>query len=198
MTHPTIKNEIIKMKDRDQKILEEISKRSNIFDDYHKELRYIHQANALRLQEIIEKIGFPTISKVGKEGYEAAFIIIQHAIDFPDFMKISAEMLKKEASTDNASIIHYAYLIDRIHVYQDLNQIYGTQFDFDASGEMCPINVEDLEKVNHNRLAIGLNSIYDQIEIMRNRAKKLHQLPPKNPIEKKKKYDMWRKEVGWI
>ena len=186
------------MKDRDQKILEEISKNSNLFDDYHKELRAIHQANTLRLKEMIEEIGFPNISKVGKEGYEAAFIIIQHSIDFPDFMKTFAKMIKQEASNGDAYMIHYAYLIDRIHVYQDLNQVFGTQFDFDASGEMSPINVEDLEKVNHNRLAIGLNSIYDQIEIMRNRAKKLHQLPPKNPIEKKKKYDMWRKEVGWI
>jgi len=47
------------------------------------------------LNDIIEKIGYPTVEKVGEEASEAAWLIIEHSIGQPNFMRKCAELLEK-------------------------------------------------------------------------------------------------------
>jgi hypothetical protein len=52
------------------------------------------------LNKIIDEIGYPTIEKVGKEASEAAWLVIQHAIGQPHFMKKCVKLLKNAANQD--------------------------------------------------------------------------------------------------
>jgi hypothetical protein len=47
----------------------------------------VHEKNALRLQDIIAEIGWPTECWVGKRAAEAAWLIAQHSIAHPDFQR---------------------------------------------------------------------------------------------------------------
>lgn len=76
------------------------------------DMERLHKRNAARLDQIINAIGYPTKSKVGEEASEAAWLIIQHAISEPVFMKKCFALLSASAGDVNPSNI--AYMYDRI------------------------------------------------------------------------------------
>lgn len=198
MKYPSASSKIMALYEKDQVLRERLLKESKLDEDYHTEMRELHNQNVIQLKSLMNRIGFPTISKVGLEAYEAAFIIIQHGIDHPQFLKNCAETIKKEAMSNEASFIHYAYLKDRIDVFENKNQTYGTQFDWDEKGLLSPVAIEDWSQVNVNRKKIGLNTLEDQIKKMRDQAQLNGQSAPDDLNAKKLKYDVWRIEVGWL
>ncbi|QOD59742.1 hypothetical protein H9I45_10300 [Polaribacter haliotis] len=198
MNYNEIAEKIIELKNADLEFREKLIESGKLGEGYNKEMAKIHNKNAKTLNEIINKIGYPTLDKVGKDANEAAWLIIQHSIGQPKFMKKSAEMLKKAVQENKADPISLAYLADRISVFEDKPQLYGTQFDWDINGEMNPNQVDDIEKVNQRRKNLGFNSIKEQIEIMQERVRKENQIPPKDFEKRKKESYKWRKSVGWI
>jgi len=108
----------------------------------------LHHNNAMLLNDIIDKIGYPTGNKVGTEACEAAWLVIQHSIGQPDFMKKCEGLLKSAVSEKNANRKNLAYLSDRIAVLEGRLQLYGTQFDWDEKGVLNPNHYDDLAKVN--------------------------------------------------
>ena len=89
-------------------------------------------------------------------------------------------------------------MTDRIAVFENKPQLYGTQFDWDENGELSPKNFDDLIKVNLRRNSIGLNSLEKQTEIIRKQAKNENQLPPTDFEKRKIEMEKWKKSVGWI
>ena len=61
---------------------------------YNEEMKELHNINAIILSGIINKIGYPTTNKVGKEASESAWLVIQHSIEQPDFMKKCLKLLE--------------------------------------------------------------------------------------------------------
>ena len=59
-------------------------------------------------KRIIKEIGFPTIEKVGKKANEAAWLVIQHAIEKPSFMKKCIQLLELAVNEEKASEINLA------------------------------------------------------------------------------------------
>jgi len=98
------------------------------------------------LNDIIEKIGYPTVEKVGEEASEAAWLIIEHSIGQPNFMRKCAELLEKAVCENKASPINLAYLTDRITVFEGRSQFYGTQFDWDKNAELSANPFDNLYK----------------------------------------------------
>lgn len=158
----------------------------------------LHNRNARLLEEIIDNIGYPTIDKVGAEASEAAWLIIQHSIGRPKFMKKCAGLLEKAVQENKAKIIHLAYSIDRIAVFEGKLQLYGTQFDWNENGDLSPHPLDDVTKVNNRRKSLGLNSLEEQTVVMREQAEGEKQLPPTDFKKRKSEYNEWRKTVGWI
>ena len=78
---------IIAMKDEDLRVRDSLIKKGQLEGGYHPEMEKVHNNNAKQLDKIIDEIGYPTINKVGKEASEAVWLIIQHAISQPTFMK---------------------------------------------------------------------------------------------------------------
>jgi hypothetical protein len=120
---------IIDLKVRDLQLRDELISAGKISDGYDPAMEELHNINAKILNDLIERIGYPTTDKVGKEASEAAWLVIQHAIGQPDFMRRCRELLQNAVSENKADPIHLAYLTDRIAVIEGQSQFYGTQFD---------------------------------------------------------------------
>lgn len=189
---------IISLKDRDLNYREKLLQEGSLHDGYHPEMEKIHQLNAAELNEIIKLIGYPSEKKVGKEANQAAWLIVQHAISKPDFMKMYVQLIKNSLNKTKQEKLQLAYLTDRIACFEGKPQIYGTQFDWDKDGNLSPNYFEDSESVDKMRASVGLCSLKEQIEKMQSQAKKDSESPPQNFEERKKSYDKWRKKVGWF
>ena len=158
----------------------------------------LHRSNARQLEEIISLIGYPTVDQVGQKVSAAAWLVIQHAIGLPAFMRRCCQLLEKAVKAGQASPVHLAYLSDRIAVFEGKGQHYGTQFDWDENGILSPQTIDDRIKINERRRSIGLNTLEEQTRLLRQRVSDENQLPPRNVEERKRDYEAWRKSVGWI
>lgn len=198
MNYKSIAKTIIDLRDTDRALRNDLIQKGQLGEGYHEEMEKMHRYNAEVLKDIIDHIGYPDIDKVGKEASEAAWLVIQHAIGLPDFMKMCQELLKQAVAEKKADPLHLAYLSDRIAVLEGKKQQYGTQFDWDDSGKMNPNPYDDLVKVNQRRKDLGLNTLEEQTAIIRQNVKDEHQAPPKDLNIRKKEMAEWRKKAGWM
>lgn len=193
-----IASKIIQLKEEDLVLRNQLIQKRQLGEGYNEEMAKLHDRNAKQLDEIMDNIGYPTIEKVGKEASEAAWLIVQHAIGQPHFMRKCLKLLANAVTANQASPISLAYLTDRIATFEGRPQLYGTSYDWDEQGALSPTLFDDLDKVNQRRKAIGLNSMEEQLQIIRRQAKIEHQSPPKDWKERSRRYEEWRKAVGWI
>ena len=197
MDYKSIAEKIIELKNADFILREKLLKSGKLSEGYDEEMKELHDKNAKILNDIIDTIGYPTIDKVGREASEAAYLVIQHAIGQPELMKKGPSLLKTAVSENKADAQNLAYLTDRIAVFEEKPQLYGTQFDWDENGNLSPNLYDNLTKVNERRKSLGLNTLEEQAEIIRKRAKNENQMPPKDFEKRKQEIKQWKKNVGW-
>ncbi|ROH97707.1 DUF6624 domain-containing protein [Chryseobacterium daecheongense] len=178
--------ELIRLAKKDLQVRERLLSENKLSDGYHPEMEKIHKENARHLRHIIEQIGFPTISKVGKEASEAAWLIIQHSISDPEFMKSSYQMMFEHQSDINLK--HLAFLFDRIQFFQGKPQKFGTQLNSD--GSIYPvINKDEINELRKKHLLPELSQ------------KEIDKILPIEQIEsiesQNPDYIAWRQKVGW-
>ncbi len=198
MDYKQASNTIIDLQNRDLELRDRLMQSGELAEGYNKEMEKMHNENAQLLEGIIDKIGYPSIDKVSKQASEAAWLVIQHAIGQPKFLKRCLNLLAYSVNENTADPKNLAYLTDRIAVFEDSPQLYGTQFDWDKAGQLSPNAFDDIRKVNQRRKNIGLNSLEEQTEIIRNRKKNENQAPPSDFEERKRQFNEWRKAAGWI
>lgn len=198
MDYKIIAEKIINLRNTDLEMRDRLIQKGQLGEGYNEEMEELHRTNAKRLNDIINTIGYPTIDKVGKEASEAAWLVIQHSIGQPNFMRKCVELLKIAVRENKADPKYLAYLADRIAVFEGKPQLYGTQFDWDRNSELSPNLFDDQVKVNQRRKSIGLNTIEEQTVIIRRQAKDENQLPPKDIEKRKKEIDEWQRKTGWI
>lgn len=198
MNYEEIAEKIIGLKNADLALRDKLIQNGQLSDGYNEEMKELHNRNAKILNEIIDLIGYPTTDKVGKEASEAAWLVIQHSIGQPDFMKKCMTLLQIAVSENKANSRNLAYLTDRVAVFEGKPQLYGTQFDWDENGELNPNDFDDLIKVNQRRKSIGLNSIEEQTGIIRKQVKNENQTAPTDLEKRKEEIEQWKKSVGWI
>ncbi len=135
----TLKKELDSMHMLDQKYREALSanmrgkgdslakvygvKRADLNDYLWKLQGKIDSLNTARVEEIINRYGYPGISLVGKPTNEAAFFIIQHSKVIDKYLPV----IKKAAQKNELRFQLYAMMLDRSLMFQDKEQIYGTQ-----------------------------------------------------------------------
>ncbi|MBE9463835.1 DUF6624 domain-containing protein [Dyadobacter subterraneus] len=197
MNFNDIADKIIGLKTRDLQLRTKLMEEGKLSDGYDKAMEKLHNSNAEKLDEIINNIGYPTIDKVGKEASEAAWLVIQHAIGQPSFMKKCMILMENAVYENKADPKNLAYLTDRIAVLEGRPQLYGTQFDWDENGKLSPNPLEDYVMVNQRRKSVGLNSLEEQTQIMSTLANRENQSPPQDSQKKKQDFEEWKKRVGW-
>lgn len=161
---------------------------------YHPRMEGVHKSNTARLAAIIEQYGWPGKSLVGEEGAWAAWLIAQHSIGNPPFMRHCLSLLKQAAVNNEVIPWHAAMLEDRIRMYDGKPQIYGTQFQPNKNGELEPYPIENPESVNGRRLTVGLNTIEERTAELR--AQSAHENIP-TPPDLEEQYEKWLYSVGW-
>jgi hypothetical protein len=192
MDYKSIAEKIIELKNADLILRDKLVQNGQLSEGYNEEMKELHNRNAKTLNDIIDKIGYPTIDKVGKEANEATWLVIQHSIGQPKFMKKCAELLVIAVSENKADPKNLAYLTDRIAVFEGKSQLYGTQFDWDEYRNLTPNPFDDLVKVNERRKSIGLNTLEEQIVIMRRQAKNENQSQPIDIEKRKQEVEKWK------
>jgi hypothetical protein len=161
-----LKTEIISMAEADQRVLQELAETGELgTTDYHPRVREIHIRNTTRMKEIVREYGWPCCDLVGSEGAEAAWMIIQHAVD-TDFMQSCVSLLESAVKNNQAEGWHLAFLQDRLLTLSGQPQIYGTQFDRDADGWPIPYPIKDEANVDQRRADLGLNTLQERIAEM--------------------------------
>lgn len=106
---------------------------------------------------------------VGREGVEAAFVVLQHAPDW----SFQEEMLPATEAAYHSGVLDgqdYALLLDRVRVHQGRPQVYRTQMkpprEWEA-GEPVPEPIADEAHVDERRAEVGLPSMAVYLEIVK-------------------------------
>ncbi|WP_157197940.1 DUF6624 domain-containing protein [Methylomonas koyamae] len=161
---------------------------------YHPRMEAVHIGNAARLAEILEQYGWPGNRLVGEEGACATWLIAQHAIGNPSFMRHCLSLLKQAAADNDVIPWQVAFLEDRIRTYEGKPQIYGTQFQTNKNGQLEPYPIENPQAVNDRRLAVGLNTIEERTAELT--AQSMRENIPTSP-DLDEQYLTWLYSVGW-
>ena len=194
----TLRDELLEMARRDRKVRAELAASGELFGaGYEPRMARVHERNARRLRRIIESIGWPGTDLVGSDGAAAAWLILQHAIAEPDLLRRALPLLQAAAREGRAPPRHAALLEDRIRFFEGRPQRYGTQFDWDAEGNLSPGAVEDPQRLDERRRAIGLPPLAEQMEEARGRATAEGDRPPADCEANAKARDEWAAGVGW-
>jgi len=198
MNYPKYAAKIIALKDADLQLREELLDKGELNEGYNNEMEQLHLKNTSALEEIINHIGYPTIDKVGEEASDAAWIIVQHSISSPNFMKKCLRLLEEESEEVGVNLKNLASLSDRIAVFEGRPQVYGSQYDWDDQGKLSPQRYDNLQEVNKRRASIGLCSLEENTRLIRARTEQEGGRPPSDLERHKQGYELWRRKVGWI
>lgn len=117
----------------------------------------LDKRNTERIKQIVDQVGWLTIPRFGQEVSNDAWLLVQHADHDVEFQKKCLKLMKAQPE-GAVSKRNIAYLEDRTRVNEGRLQLYGTQFH--GEGESYgPRPIEDPEKVNERRAAIGMESL---------------------------------------
>lgn len=151
------------MVDEDQRVLKELHDSGELGTvEYHPKMQEVHERNNKRIKEIIKTHDWPGFDLVGKDGAEAAWLIVQHAVLDIDFMKLCIPLLNKAVQNKQAEGRHLAFLQDRVLVMEGKPQIYGTQFDIDEGGKAFPKPIENPMILDNLRRDLGLETLSER------------------------------------
>lgn len=185
------------MAKRDEQVRSDLLRRGVLFDGYHSDMESVHNENAECLLSILNEHGWPSKDLVGEEASHAAWLIVQHAIGKPAFQRQCLRYLQAEVTKGSIEPYMAAYLQDRINVFEGKPQVYGTQFDWDASGKLSPKPIQDHENVDALRRSVGLPTLQEAIEKIRSQADQEKDQAPSNFQEREEKFLQWAQRVGW-
>jgi hypothetical protein len=119
----------------------------------------IERANVVWLKGVLARIGWFDISRYGEEASQAAWLIVQHADFDPAWQKQVAAELEPRVRRGDMQGKWYAYLVDRIAVNGQALQSYGTQGRCAGPADWQPLPVDDPQRLDERRAAVGLEPI---------------------------------------
>jgi len=156
-----LRRELLAMRAEDMRVRQELLESGELGGSYVPQMEATHIRNASRLRELIAAHGWPDESIAGKDGAEAAWFIVQHAIGEPEFQREMLRLLDACADEKRIPLWHSAYLEDRIAMYEGRPQVYGTQWmDDPRDGRIRPWSLAEPDRVNELRAAVGLGPLH--------------------------------------
>jgi hypothetical protein len=188
-----LRDELVAMDEHDQAVRAELAADGSLFEGYHPRMAEVHRANAARLREIIAEFGWPGHALVGERGAHATWRIAQHAIGEPSFMRRCRDLLAAASARGDTPRWQFAFIDDRIRVFEGRPQRYGTQLRGGPDGPE-PYPLEDAGRVEEWRRELGLPPLAEIVS--RARAH-----PPPEPRDRAATDAAeleWRRAVGWI
>lgn len=170
IANPALRQELLRRYEQDQAIRNEWIKkgverpRKALMD----RMRAIDSDNARRMREIVRQYGWPDPGLVGKDGSEAAFILIQHADH--QLQKEMVPLVQDAYQAGKLTGQDYALLLDRVLVDDGKPQVYGTQArDFKEWRGQEPVlyPIEDEASVDKRRAEVGLPRLAEYLKFLK-------------------------------
>ena len=176
--------------DQDHQMKNILLERGVLNDRYHPELEKVHLHNAKKLSGLIQKMGFPVLSNAGETGVRLSWLIIQHAVSWPDFMKECLFQMRLAVGQNDYPFELLAHTEDLVAFLEGRKQLYGTHAEWiGTSFELTPI--EDPSQLNLRRKSMGLPPIGEDF-----RPPFLGR-PPSDPKARERNFLEWLYRVGW-
>lgn len=115
-------------------------------------------ANLAQVEALIEKHGWIGRSEVGRRANSALWLVIQHSN--VDLMEKYLPLLEESVKNGESKGSHLALMTDRVRMYRELPQIYGSQIVKDKdTGELKVYTLQDPASVNAKRAEVGLGPL---------------------------------------
>jgi hypothetical protein len=188
--------ELLRLLRRDEDTRARLLEAGALFGTYDEALQQVHRDNAARLDELLQRYGWPGLSLVGQDGCVAAWRIAQHAICTPDLQRGFLVYLQAAVDAGEAPGRQAACLEDRIRFNEDRPQRYGTVLDWNAAGEL-DCEVEDPAGLDARRAAVGLRPFREALEQQRREICREGGVPPEDYADYRRRARAWAKAAGW-
>jgi hypothetical protein len=129
------------------------------------ELRAADSANTLWLRNAVTQHGWPDRDVVGRDGANAAFLLVQHADHDTSFQAKMLTALVAAFERGQAAGQSVALLTDRVAVARGELQPYGTQTNF-VDGRIVLSPVVDSANVDARRARMGLPPLHEYLRVL--------------------------------
>jgi len=170
IANPSLRQELLERVKQDQAIRNELINKGIEHPDQSvlPRMKAIDASNTERMRAIVREYGWPGPGLVGRDGSEAAFLLVQHAN--LAFQKDMLPLVEQAYKKHELSGQDYALLLDRVLVGEGKPQRYGTQAKpiEEWSGRQPVLEpIEDQENVDKRRKEIGLPPLSEYRELLR-------------------------------
>ena len=170
VANPALRQELLDRVEQDQAIRNEFIKKGVERPDPSvlARMQAIDDANAERMRAIVGQYGWPGPELVGRDGTQAAFLLVQHA-DLP-LQKEMLPLVEKAYKKGELPGQSYALLLDRVLVGEGKPQVYGTQakrIEEWKGREPVLAPIEDEGNVDKRRAEVGLMPLSEYREILK-------------------------------
>jgi hypothetical protein len=188
-----LREALLALRQRELEARDALIERGTLQAGYDPQMAEVHRANAEVLRQLMGRWGWPNEALAGADGAESAWLVAQHAIGEPDFMRLARALVEAEAAAGRVPRWQYAYLDDRIRVFEGGTQRYGTQFDMTPQGPVLHA-VDDPAQLDSRRRDAGLGPIARRL------AEAATEPRPTADEYRRRQLDerAWRQRVGWI
>lgn len=114
--------------------------------------------NYSAMQSLLKEHGWPKYSTVGTLAADAPLLVINHH-ESDEVRKTYLPQIKRSCLEKEGSCMEFAKIQDRILVNDNLPQMYGMQFRYNAERKLEPFPIKDPEYVDQRRKEIGLEPL---------------------------------------
>lgn len=117
-------------------------------------LQAVDRANTRQMKALLQRCGWPIVSRYGQEASADAWLLVQHADHDRRFQRFALSKLQRAVQAGEARGGDLAYLADRIAVAEGKVQPYGTQFKGIENCRLVLAAIDSRDQVNARRKAI--------------------------------------------
>ena len=138
--------------------------RSPQMDSLAQQMKLHDDQNIARVKAIVAQYGWPGTSLVGRDGSTTAFLVIQHA-DLETIQRY-LPLIRQATAKGELDKQSLALMEDRVLIYQDKPQVYGTQVRTNATtGKADFYPIQDEAHVDERRASMGLGPLADYAKV---------------------------------
>lgn len=129
-------------------------------DSLYQQMKLHDTQNEARVKAIIAQYGWPGKSLVGAAGSSTAFLVLQHSnlATIQEYLPL----IRQAAAKGELPKSDLALMEDRVLIFQQKPQVYGSQVHFNAAaGQMEFYPIADEAHVDERRATMGLGTLAD-------------------------------------
>jgi len=159
-----LREQLLKLAEKDQQRLRNILGETRKSDDLLKEMRTNREKNTLSLCPIVKEYGWPTTAVVGKDGVAAALLLLKNSSSFA----LQADLLPVIVAAVKIGEIPkavFAGYFDRLRVSAGLKQLFGTQATI-SGGFLVLYPIETERYVDARRAQYDLPPLADYLRVL--------------------------------